>query len=85
MAEDCRGRELPRFVRRLVWETAPDTVQMDSLRDRGPRPGSLAVTTIVGGSLEQIRAFIAAVVDRQAREGDSQWRSRAAFVDQVTS
>ena len=47
--------------------------------------GTPAITTIRGGSLEEIRAFIAAVLDRQASAGDSRWRSRAAFVDQVTS
>jgi hypothetical protein len=47
--------------------------------------GTPGVTTIGGGSPEEIRAFIAAVLDRQASKGDSRWRSRAAFVDQVTS
>jgi hypothetical protein len=47
--------------------------------------GTPAITTVRGGSLEEIRAFIAAVLDRQASAGDSRWRSRAAFVDQVTS
>lgn len=47
--------------------------------------GTPATTTISGGSPEEIRAFIAAVLDRQASAGDSRWRSRAAFVDQVTS
>jgi hypothetical protein len=44
-----------------------------------------AITTIRGGNPEEIRAFIAAVLDQQARNGDSRWRSRAAFVDEVTS
>jgi hypothetical protein len=44
-----------------------------------------ATTTISGGSLEEIRAFIAAVLDLQAGAGDSRWNSRAAFIDQVTS
>jgi hypothetical protein len=39
-----------------------------------------AITTIGGGSPEKIRAFTAAVLDRQASAGDSRWRSRAAFV-----
>jgi hypothetical protein len=47
--------------------------------------GAPAITTIRGGSPEEIRAFIAAVLDRQASAGDTRWRSRAAFVDQVTS
>ena len=47
--------------------------------------GIPTITTIRGGSLEEIRAFIAAVLDRQASSGDSRWRSRAAFIDQVTS
>ncbi len=47
--------------------------------------GTPTTTTIGGGSPEEIRVFIAAVLDRQASAGDSRWRSRAAFVDQVTS
>jgi hypothetical protein len=47
--------------------------------------GTPATTTISGGSPEEMRAFIAAVLDRQASAGDSRWRARAAFVDQVTS
>jgi hypothetical protein len=47
--------------------------------------GPPGITTIRGGSLDETRAFIAAVLDRRANAGDSQWRSRAAFVDQVTS
>jgi hypothetical protein len=47
--------------------------------------GIPATTTIGGGSPEEIRAFIAAVLDRQASAGHSGWRSRAAFVEQVTS
>jgi hypothetical protein len=47
--------------------------------------GTPAITTIKGGSPDEIRAFIAAVLERQASAGDTRWRSRAAFVDQVTS
>jgi hypothetical protein len=47
--------------------------------------GPPAITTIRGGSPEEIRAFIAAALERQADTGNSQWLSRAAFVDQVTS
>ncbi len=47
--------------------------------------GTPTITTIRGGSLEEIRAFTAAVLDRQANAGDSRWRSRAAFVDRVAS
>ncbi len=43
------------------------------------------VTTVKGGSLEEVLAFIAGVVDRQALDGDPRWRSRTALVDQVTS
>lgn len=50
------------------------------------RLGGVPVTTTIGGgSLEEIRAFVAAVLDRKASMGDSRWRSRAAFIDQVTS
>jgi hypothetical protein len=47
--------------------------------------GAPTVTTVKGGSTEEVLAFIAAVLDRQAAGGDARWRSRAAFVDQVTS
>ena len=47
--------------------------------------GTPATTTIRGGSPDEIRAFVAAVLDRQASTGDSRWRSRTAFVDQLTS
>ena len=47
--------------------------------------GTPTVTTVMGGSTEEVLAFIAAVLDRQAADGDPRWRSRAAFVDQVTS
>jgi hypothetical protein len=47
--------------------------------------GIPAITTIGGGSPEEIQAFVAAVLDRQASAGDSRWQSRAGFVDKVTS
>lgn len=47
--------------------------------------GTPGITTIRGGSAEEILAFIAAVLDRQANAGNSRWQSRAAFIDQVTS
>jgi hypothetical protein len=47
--------------------------------------GIPAITTIGGGSPDEIRAFIAAVLDQEASAGDFRWRSRAAFVDQVAS
>ena len=47
--------------------------------------GTPGITTIRGGSVEEILAFIAAVLDRQANAGDFRWQSQAAFIDQVTS
>jgi len=47
--------------------------------------GTPTMTTVMGGSTEEVLAFIAAVLNRQAADGDPRWRSRAAFVDQVTS
>ena len=52
---------------------------------KGRLGGTPAITTIRGSSPEETLAFIAAVLDSQADAGDSQWLSRAAFVDQVTS
>lgn len=47
--------------------------------------GTPALTTIKGGSTDEVLAFIAAALDRRARVGDSRLRARAAFVDQMAS
>lgn len=47
--------------------------------------GPLTLTTIRGGSTEDVLAFIAAVLDLQALEGNPGWRARAAFVDERAS
>ncbi|ACU72916.1 XRE family transcriptional regulator [Catenulispora acidiphila DSM 44928] len=56
---------------------------VQALEDR--LEGTPSITTIRGVSLDEVLAFIAAVLERQASAGDSRWLSRAAFVDQVTS
>jgi hypothetical protein len=55
-------------------------IALERRLDSGP-----GITTIRGSSVEEIRAFVAGLLDRQATAGDTRWRSRAAFVDQVTS
>lgn len=47
--------------------------------------GTPAITTITGGSQEETLAFIAALLDSHADDGDSRWLSRAAFIDHVAS
>lgn len=52
---------------------------------KGRLEGAPAITTIRGGTVDEVLAFVAAALDEWADAGDPQWRSRTAFVDQVAS
>jgi hypothetical protein len=74
---DWAGATTPKLPSGLVTAGREDAVAMLT----GALSGPPTLTTIRGGSTEDVLAFIAAVFDLQALTGNPGWRSRTAFVD----
>lgn len=78
---DWAGATTPKLPAKLVTAGRDGAVDRLSAALAGPP----ALITIRGSSTEDILSFIAAFLDMQAQAGNSNWRSRTAFIDDRAS